>query len=239
MLTEKKTPHSKRLNKLSYFHTRILCTTRQPIFWVKRLIRCLIREDTWHSSIAIQIDVMVNKLATIQGQSGYRYSRLLTNGFSSLTSAKHTVPLIGRERGGKNIQEGGKMPFTSWAAQHSTAPSCPLARPSPRIQTSKRKWDGQTEEQEEDFRPKAQCFTVKSCFVRPLSAKADGGRRLHHQTPRRAAQHTWAPGCPQQRGGGHPSCLRWLFLNHHQLRLFTQRGRSWTRLINDKNTCLF
>lgn len=29
--------------------------------------------------------VMVNKLATIQGQSGYWYCTILTNGFSSLT----------------------------------------------------------------------------------------------------------------------------------------------------------
>lgn len=52
---------------------------------MKRLIKCLIREDTWHSSMAIPIDVMVNKLATIHGQSGYWYSTILTNGFSSLT----------------------------------------------------------------------------------------------------------------------------------------------------------
>lgn len=121
----------------------------------------------------------------------------------------------------------------------SAAPSCPLAWPSPRTRTSSRKWDEWTEEQEEDFRPKAQFFTVKSCFVCPLSVKADGGRPSHHQTPRSTAQHAWALGCPQQRGGGHPSCMRWLFLNLDQLRSFTQRGRHWTRPINDKNTCLF
>lgn len=90
-----------------------------------------------------------------------------------------------------------------------------------------------------NFRPKAQFFTVKSCFVRLLSAKADGGQPSHRWAPRRTAQHAWMPGWPQQRGGGHPSWVRWLLLNHHQLlRSFTQQGRSWTRLINDKNTCL-
>jgi len=40
-----------------------------------------------------------------------------------------------------------------------------LAWPSLRIQTSKRKGDGQTGEQEEDCRPKARFFTIKSCFT--------------------------------------------------------------------------
>lgn len=57
--------------------------------------------------------VVVNKLATIQGQSGYWYSTILTNGFSSLTVPNITVPLIRQEREGKNTQEGGKVPLTS------------------------------------------------------------------------------------------------------------------------------
>lgn len=143
-------------------------------------------------------------------------------------SAKHTVPLIGWERGGKNTQEGGKMPFPSWAAQQQVVHWHGLHWGSKLA-----KWDGQTEEQEEDFRPEAQLFAVSSCFIRPLRAKADRGR----PSPRQTARHSWGLGCPQQRGD--PILLRWLFPNHHQLRSFTQWGKSWTRLRNDKNTCLF
>lgn len=50
---------------------------------------------------------------------------------------------------------------------------------------------------------------------------------------------TAGAGLSPAKGQWAPVLLRWLFPNHHQLQLFTQWGRRWTRLINDKNTCLF
>lgn len=137
---------------------------------------------------------MVNKLATIRGQSGCWYSRLLTNVFSSLTNTNHTMPLTGQER----TKLHGEWRWDAIHPLSSTALSCPLTRLSLNLQTSKRQWDRQLEEQKGDVRAKAWYLTVKSSSVHLLSAQVDRRRSPQSWAPRSATQHSRTPGCPQQ-----------------------------------------
>lgn len=134
---------------------------------------------------------MANKLALIWGQSGCRYPRLLTNGFSNFTNTKHNNAINWARERTRLYRSGGEMPSTPWAAL-----SFPLTWPSPSLRTSKRKWDRQLEEQEGDVRANAWYLTAKSSSV--LCAQVDGCRSLQSWTPCSATWHGRAPGCPQQ-----------------------------------------
>lgn len=177
LANRKEKKNSKTLNKLSSFHPRILGMTGQSTKW--RDWRCLKRENTWHSSTTFKFKSQLTNWLP------YKAIRLLVFQITlyCLQQPNECQP----HRAIHWVREKTKTdPEWRWIAMHllgSTVMCCSLTAPS---NIRNRKWNRQTEEQEEDDRVEACCFIAKSCLVCCWVWRwmdADPGKARHYAIP--------------------------------------------------------